>query len=302
MSAGAVLHSTGYRPHDGPRTGVAGAMRSVTAVTLRHAMGIGRPARAKVFPILAIVVAYVPTLVFIGVAVLGNRLEREGAPGRAMADAFIPSYAGNYLQIVLAILVLAAFVAPEVLCPDRRTGMLGLYLAAPLNRTTYLLSKGAAVAAMLSVVTVGPPLLLLAGYASQGYGPVGLDGWLATVGRILAAGAVIAAVQTSVSLAVSSLTTRTAAASAGFLGLLVGVSGLVGFAVVSGGASPRWNLANLATLPYEATFRIFGEPSPLVVVPYEELPAMEVAAATAAWIVVSLLVVAVAYRRVEAAR
>lgn len=298
----AVVHATGYRPYDGRRSGVLGAMRSVAATTLRHALGIGRPARAKVFPVLAIVIAYVPTLVFIGVAVLGNRLEREGVPGRMMTGYFIPSYAGNYLQIVLAIIVLSAFVAPEVLCPDRRTGMLGLYLAAPLDRLTYLLAKGAAVAAMISVVTLGPPLLLLGGYASQGYGPVGVDGWLSTIGRIVAAGLVIAAVYTSVSLAVSSLTSRTAAASAAFLALLVGVSGVITFAIVSGGASPRWGLLNLATLPYEATFRIFGEPSQVVLGPHEELPAVEVALATGAWIVGALAVVGIAYRRIEGAR
>ena len=40
-----------------------------------------------------------------------------------------------------AVLVFVAFVAPEVLCPDRRTGMLGLYLASPLTRDTYLVGK-----------------------------------------------------------------------------------------------------------------------------------------------------------------
>ena len=32
------------------------------------------------------------------------------------------------------VLVFTAFVAPEILCTDRRSGMLGLYLASPLRR------------------------------------------------------------------------------------------------------------------------------------------------------------------------
>ena len=182
------LIDQGYRPYDGPRGGRAQAVRSVTRTTLWRALGIHRPARAKVFPVVAIVLAYVPTAVYVGVAVIGNHLEREGGPGRAFAGAFIPSYASNEVQVVLAVLVVACFVAPEVLCPDRRNGMLGLYLASPLDRFTYLWAKAQAILIVVAVVTIGPSLILLIGYSTQGYGPDGVAEWFATFGRIIGAG------------------------------------------------------------------------------------------------------------------
>lgn len=292
----------GYRRYDGPRRGSSGAARSVIGHTIQRCLGLHRPARAKVFPILTVVLAYVPTIIYVGITVLGNRLEKQGAPGRAMVRQFIPTYASNYLQVVLAIVLFAAFVAPEVLCPDRRTGMLGLYLAAPLTRTRYLLAKATAVLAMVSIVTVGPPVILLIGYATQGFGPRGIAAWIATVGRILGAGLTVSLLYTTVSLAISSVTSRKAAASAAFLAAIVGLPALLTYLVIVGAQSTLWRLGDLFTLPYEAVFRIFAEPSPFVVGGEGELSATLVWVAYAVWMAASVSVIAVSYRRIEVTR
>jgi ABC-2 type transport system permease protein len=295
----ARLIDRGYRRYDGERGGVRSAMRTVTTLTLQRALGLRRPARAKVFPVLAIVLAYLPTAVYVGITVIGNRLEEQGAPGDVIAAQLIPTYASNYGHVVLAIIVIASFVAPEVLCPDRRTGMLGLYLASPLTRASYLLAKGLSVLIVVGIVTIGPPLVLLIGYSTQGYGPDGLAGWLGTFARIIGAGLAVSLLYTVLSLAISSITSRKAAASAAFLAVLVGTSGLVSYLVVDAGQTSSLGLLNLGTLPYEAVFRIFGEPSELTFNGEVELSTVSVFAAYVAWVLAGLLVITWRYRRIE---
>ena len=48
----------------------------------------------------------------------------------------------DYYQIVAIILVLfSAIIAPELLCPDRRGGVISLYLVRPLTTTDYLAGR-----------------------------------------------------------------------------------------------------------------------------------------------------------------
>ena len=292
----------GYRRYAGERRGVSGSVRSVIRHTAQRCLGLHRPARAKVFPVLVVLLAYVPTLVYVGVAVIGNRLERQGVPGRALARSFIPRYADNYGQVVLAVILFAAFVAPEVLCPDRRTGMLGLYLASPLDRVSYLLSKAASVLMLVSIVTIGPGLILLIGYATQGYGPAGLGDWLRTLGQIVGAGLAISGLYTVVSLAISSVTSRKAAASASFVALMIGVPGLITYLILFAGLPSSLGLLNLLTLPYEAVYRVFGEPSPFLYGGEPALSAGSIWLAYSGWVAVSIFVIVDRYRRVQVTR
>ena len=60
----------GFARYDGERSGVAGAIRSVAWQSIRATLGLGRLARHKMFPLLAVAIAYVPAIVFVGAAVL----------------------------------------------------------------------------------------------------------------------------------------------------------------------------------------------------------------------------------------
>lgn len=223
------------------------------------------------------------------------------APDSAFASAFIPSYASNEVQVVLAVLVVACFVAPEVLCPDRRNGMLGLYLASPLDRFTYLWAKAQAILIVVGVVTIGPSLILLIGYSTQGYGPENAAEWFATFGRIIAAGLAISLLYTVISLAISSITSRKAVASAAFLGIVIGSSALAMYLVEAGGQSQYFVLFDLALLPYEAVFRIFDEPSQMAE-GFGRLSDAAIFLGYAAWLVAGVGVIAWRYRRIEVSR
>jgi len=250
--AQARILDRGYRPYEGPRRGPGGAVRALTVHSMQRALGLKRSAAQKVLPVLAVLIAYLPAVVFIGLSVLiEDTLLRN--------QDLIPTYSEYYSFISAAIVVFTAFVAPELLCPDRRSGMLGLYLASPLTRTTYLASKALAVVGLLALVTLGPPLLLLIAFVLLGKGPDGPGGVARLLAEVVAGGAAVAMLQASLSLAVSSTTTRKAAASAGIILILL-ASAAVSEALVDGaGAAPEWFCVNLLEMPFELVTRIYGD-------------------------------------------
>jgi len=178
-----------------------------------------------------------------------------------ITDDVLPSYAGYFAYISAVIFVFSAFVTPELLCPDRRSGLLGMYLASPLDRNTYLLSKAAAVTAILSIITIGPLLLILLSYTILGHGPDSPLHWLITFGRIIAGGLCVAGLDTALSLAISSTTTRKAAASAVIILVIVGSAAITGVLVFGADLSIYLQLFNFLRLPLDSVLRVFGEPT-----------------------------------------
>jgi ABC-2 type transport system permease protein len=246
----------GYVRYTGERTGQLGAIATLTRQTMTHAMGIRRTAWNKVMPFFAVILAYLPAIAFVGAAALAKQQR-----GRFRTQALLPSYAEYYGFVWAAILVFVAFVAPQVLCGDRRNGMLGLYLASPLTRTTYLAGKAAGVFAILGLVTLGPPLLMLIAYTINDNGPDGPVAFATTLGRVILSGVVVATLYTAISLAIASLTTRTAFATVGVIFVLMGSSIVVNVLIFGGDVNRTLFLADLLFLPIELVFRIYGEPS-----------------------------------------
>jgi len=278
----------GYRPYDGPRRGVAGAVRSLAWHSALRALGLRRTFWAKLLPLASVGIAYVPALVFVGIAAL--------LPDQLVDDTgILPTYAGYYGFITAAIVLFVALVGPEVLCPDRRHRMLGLYLASPLTRDTYLLAKVLAVVPVLALVTLGPPLLLLVGLTFAGAGPDGVGDFLLTLARIALGGLVISAAYTAVSLAAASLTDRRPVASAGVILVLL-ISGVSTAVLVASGADERLFLLNLLAVPFELVQRIYGEVGDI------EVSTLELVAANLAWTIGAGALLRSRYQRLRITR
>lgn len=290
MSDAQIIDS-GYRRYEGARLGESHATFAIWKHTLRRILGFGRPARWKLLPILCVLIAYVPNIVFVGVIAL--------IPDDRLRDTVLPGYAFTYGFITAAIGLFVLFVAPEALCPDRRSGILSLYLATPLTRTRYVAAKAMAVFSALLLVTMGPALVYLIGLSAQNAGPDGFGDFVLTLGRIVLAGVVLGAYFTGVSIGISSFTDRKAFASAGIFFFAQGVQIIIAIAVEALKA-PMWLRAfGASSAAFQFVVAIFNQP---VIENGYEIPLVALIIGTAFWTVLGLGIAWYRYTRLRVTR
>jgi ABC-2 type transport system permease protein len=286
----ARLFDLGYRSYDGPRERPARAILTLAVFTMKRVLGLGRGGRHKVLPAITLVIAYLPAFVSVAFSVLTEDIQLDD----------LITYGDYMFFIGSALALFAALIAPEALCPDRRSGMLGLYLAGPLDRTRYLVAKGAGVLAVMLLITLGPLLFMLLARSLAGFGPSAGETPELLL-QILAAGVTTALLYASLSLAVSSFTTRRAAAAVGvILTLFVPVS-VVRSAIDSGGAPDELDLLSFPFVAGDLAYRIFGEEADDSA-PVEALSTWLVAGGLSAAVAAGALVCWLRYRRIEAFR
>jgi ABC-2 type transport system permease protein len=286
----ARLYDLGYRSYDGPRERPARAVLTLAEFTARRVLGIGRGARHKVLPAITLVIAFLPALFSVVYSVFASNIG---------ADELI-TYGDYMFFIGSALALFAALVAPEALCPDKRTGMLGLYLAGPLDRTRYLAAKWAGVLVVMLLITLGPLLFMLLAFVLAGLGP-SLTETPELLARIFAAGVMTALLYTALSMAVSSFTSRRAAAAVGVVLLLFVPVNIVRPAIDSGGAPNELDLVSSPVVAFELAYRIFGEEGDEAE-PVAELSTWLVAGGVGAAILAGALVCWLRYRRLETFR
>ncbi len=200
----------GYQHYQGPREGRMRARKALWVNGVRTALGLGRGTMAKALPIVLFVAVMLPAVV---ITIIASVVDvGDEVPGHS-----------DYYRFVSVILVLfSAIIAPELLCPDRRDGVINLYLVRPLTTTDYVLGRWLAFFSVTLALVLFGQVVLLIGLTLAAEKPLDYlrDNWL-DVPRFILAGAMVAVFTATLPLAVSAFTTRRAYASAFIIGVLL---------------------------------------------------------------------------------
>ena len=201
----------GYQRYDGPREGRMRARKALWVNGVRTALGIGRSWSAKVLPAILFIAVMIPALI---ISIAATQIGVDD-PGLLRHD--------GYYQIVSVILILfSAIIAPELLCPDRRDGVISLYLVRPMTTSDYVAARWLAFLTVTLALVLTGQVVLFVGLVLAAPEPLEYvkDHW-ADVPRFMLAGLVVAAFTTTVPLAVSAFTTRRAYAASFVIGLFI---------------------------------------------------------------------------------
>ena len=151
-----VVFDLGWRPHDGPRLGRAGARRALYKDGLRRVLGLRRKARRKVFPFTLMAIALLPSLFFVAFGVIAGEFDPT-------ATLFGHS---QYFDLTGAlVLIFTALASSELLVPDRVNGTLAVYASRPLTVGDYVLMRSASLATVVFGFLWLPHVVLFLGRA-----------------------------------------------------------------------------------------------------------------------------------------
>jgi ABC-2 type transport system permease protein len=259
MSTGTVF-DIGYQRYTEAREGRGRSRRAVYKDGLRISLGLGRGGRAKVLPWFFIAVLAIIGLVF---AIVAGAADRLGGPGTA-ERINLPSHSDYYGIASIILFVFAAVVAPELLCRDRRDGVINLSLVRPLTGADYIAARWAAFLTVVVAAAWLPQIILFLGLA--GGDPVPMTylqkHWI-DIPRFLLAGAAMAVYATTLALLAASFTTRRAYASVFLVGLFVITTPFtIGLASEMAGKAGQWiSMFNLTNIPVHVNDVIFADVS-----------------------------------------
>ncbi|MBA2291643.1 MAG: hypothetical protein H0W15_04210 [Gemmatimonadales bacterium] len=292
-----TVFDIGYQSYTGQREGRSRSRRAVYKDGIRASLGTGRGGRAKILPWVFISVLAAVGLIMALVAGAVNRFVGQG-----MADQLnLPTHSDYNGIASIIMFVFAALVGPELLCRDRRDGVINLYLVRPLTGSDYIAARWAAFLTVVTAAAWLPQLILFIGLWLSAPVPMDYLGahWL-DIPRFLAAGFAMAAYATTLALLTASFTSRRAYASVFLVGLfLISTPFTIGLAMEIGGTAGRWiSMFNLSNIPVHVNDVIFGDVSEITEeAPAGELPAWVRVAWWFGWTVVPGLVLWARYRR-----
>lgn len=274
----AEIFDLGYQRYEGERTGRWPRRRAIWRDGVRISLGLGRGTSAKIAPWLLIAFALVPAAILIVLAAF------LGSVATNSDDFELPSYAEYYEFAIVPLGLFASVVAPLLVCPDRRDGVLSLYGARPITPLDYVASRWAAFLTVIVAVACLPEAALFVWNAldAPSTGTWFRENW-DVVPRFLAAGFLTGAALTSLALFTASFTARRAYATIGavavlFIGTAIGEIAEDNF---TGSFSDALTLAALPQVIIQSARWLFGD----------EEPGRPVSGATSALFVVGVTVV-----------
>jgi ABC-2 type transport system permease protein len=149
MSEAGVIHDIGYQRYEGPRLGRFAMQQALYVHGLRAAYGLGRSAKAKIFPWL---VFGIMLLVAVIVAAI-----------RSITGESVLSYLQFSGQMAFLIIFFTAIVAPQLVSRDLRSGTLPLYFSRPLRAADYVTAKFAAMVTAIWLLLGVPQFIMFLG-------------------------------------------------------------------------------------------------------------------------------------------
>lgn len=252
----AEIFDLGYRGYEGERTGRWRRRRAIWRDGVRISLGLGRGAGAKFASWLLIGLALVPMVVLVVVAAFLS-------PAQEAAEEFeLPTFADYYEWAILPLALFAAVVAPLLICPDRRDGVLSLYAARPITPTDYVGSRWAAFATVCLIGAWVPEAVLFTWNALDAPSTVSwlTDNW-DVVPRFVAAGITVAVPLTTLSLLMASFAERRAYATVATLAVVLVGGAVAGIAEANfeGSIAELGSLADLSQVSLDTVNWIFGD-------------------------------------------
>ncbi len=230
-----VIFDRGYRKYDGPRRGPAGARRAVYKEGLKRIFGLGRKARAKIFPWTMMAIALITAIVIVGAHFA------IGSLAGALAEG-LPTYGDLFDAYSWISLIFIAYAGPQLLIPDRTNGVLSVYFSRPLTVNGYLGAKTLAFVTVVGAMYIVPQLVL-----HLGLGLIAEDGFLAYMGdhldvlwKVPVTAAAFIAMHGALVFFFSSIIKRPGMASAALLGTVVAGNGIASRVSMSDFPGARW--------------------------------------------------------------
>jgi len=240
------------------REGRGRARKAVFKDGMRAALGFGRGARAKILPwFFLFVLSAIATVM----AIVAGAADRLGGAGTA-EKMHLPSHSDFNGIASIVLFVFAAVVGPELLCRDKRDGVINLYFVRPLTGSDYVTSRWAAFMVIMTIAAWLPQVILFLGLCGGDPSPATYFAahWL-DIPRFLLAGLAMAAYVTTLALLTASFTSRRAYASVFLVGLFIITTPFtIGLAQEVGGMAGQWiSMFNLTNIPVHVNDIIFGE-------------------------------------------